>query len=813
MRRRLILASGILALAFSFARAYRQWREPAIEMTLEESFPGKFTVVNVDGAPYDAGLRVGDGIVVVNGEPIYRLTELERSLYSNKPGQEILLTVYRQGYYDDVTFVVESKLSRDLLVKSLKMLVGIIYLGVGLFIVVRMPDDERGLLFYLLSLCLILYLYPEATLTRGGILGTLEHIVSLLFVWIPSLFLHFFLIFPRRKKLIDRGRWVLPAVYLPYLVFFLLFLLIPYEMPAVNNFYAVLRGIYIACGLVALIHSHLRAETPALKKQTSLIVWGALFGLIPYLIYSFVYPYLSVGMHPTAGFSFRPLIYGSFIFMGAVPLAIAYSILRHRLFDIDVILRKGIVYTVITGFIVLLYLLVVGYLGSRVKGVMGIDSSYITIAFTLAVALLFNPLKVRLQHVIDKVFYRERYNYSQVLLEMTEKLNLIIDLDQLLVFYLDRVVNTMKLSGAAVFIENEGGSAFTARHMKGLEREVEGESLSFEAGSSVAGWLEEGVPVDLHGINLEKRCRMLTDDERKKIDSLRPALIIPFTVGGRLIGWASFSEKLSGELFSQEDIELLSTISRQAAIAMENARTYENLKETHEKLVRTERLALVGEMAARIAHEVRNPLASIKMNIQILERKMKLPHPDDEEYLDITKKEIERLNTVMREILDFAKPITLNLQVGSLNRLVRETLRQVLPQTDRDGIVVIENLEENLPDFSFDSGRVKQALLNLLLNALDAVGGDGEITLRTRLEIEDEGMWARIDVSDTGEGMDDLVVQKVFEPFYTTKAKGVGLGLANVKRFVEEHGGEVRVCTQEGGPTTFSIYLPVVRGV
>jgi signal transduction histidine kinase len=811
MKRRFIILTGLIILCVASARVYVQWVDPAIGVTLEETSPGEFSVVTVEGNPAAAGLRVGDNIAVINGEPIYNLSELERSLYNNYPGDEVLLTVYRRGYYDDISFVVENKLSRDFLVNALKMLVGLISLGVGLFVVLRKPGDSRAVVFYLLSLCLMLYLYPEAAMTGNGLLGVVDRAISLLFLWIPPLFLHFFLIFPFRKQLVDRHRWVLPVVYFPSFVFFLVFLLIPYEMLWVNNVHAVLRGIYLASGLAALVHGYSQTELPALKKQTGLIVWGAVFGVLPYLVYSISYPFMSGQLQLVGEISFRPLIYASFIFMGAVPLAIAYSILRHRLFDIEVIIRKGLVYTVITGLVVGLYLLLVGYLGSRIKGFMGIDSSYVTIAFTLVVALLFNPLKVRLQSTIDRVFYRERYNYSQVLLEMTEKLNLIVDLDELLVFYLGRVADTMKLEGAAVFIEDREEGGYLIRYARGIPEESDEDSY-FEESSAIAGWLEAGVPIDLSGGELERRYRMLSEEERGEMEKLQPALSLPVTIGGRLIGWASLCQKRSGELFSQGDIQLLSTVSRQAAIAVENARTYEDLRLTHERLVMTERLAVLGEMAARIAHEVRNPLASIKMNIQILERKMKLPHPDDEEYLEITKKEIERLNTVMREILDFAKPVRLNPQVSSLNRLLRETVHQIFPESSRDGIVVVEDLEEALPDFPFDSVRVKQAVLNLLLNAVDAVGGSGGVTLKTRLEPGSRDLMAKVEVTDTGKGMSEEVAKKIFEPFYTTKAKGVGLGLANVKRFIEEHGGEVNVRTSEGGPTTFSICLPIVRG-
>lgn len=811
MNRTLLIIIGTVVFALAVGRTVKQWTEPAITVAFEESYPGKFTVVRVDGNPAEAGLETGDVVAVINGEPIYTLAELERSLYQNEPGDRVLLTVYRQGYYDDISFAVDHRLERDLLVKLLKMLVGLIYFGVGLFIVFQRPRDSRAVVFYLLSLCLTLYLYPEASFARRGIARFVERGVSLLFLWIPALFLHFFCIFPWEKDLIRQHRWILGVLYLPSLVFYILFLLNPYEMPTLNNVHALFRGVYLALGLAALLHSYAVSTTPALKKQAGLIVWGSIFGVLPYLLYSFGYPFLAMRDQLIGDMSFTPLIYASFIFMGAVPLAIAYSILKHRLFDIDVILRRGIVYTFLTVLIIALYLLVVGYFGNMLRGVTGIDSTYITIAFTLVVALLFNPLKVRIQRVIDRVFYRERYNYSQILLEMTENLNLIIELDQLVVSFLDRVVDTMKLSGGHVFIEDRDEESFSSRYARGPDRES-GEVCRVSADSVLVGKLSSGSPLDLSGGGLEKLCEELPHEERRVVEALKPALVIPFMFAGRLIGWASFSEKLSGEIFSQEDIDLLATVSRQASIAVENARTYEDLKQTHDRLLKTERLAVIGEMAARIAHEIRNPLASIKMNIQILGRKMKLPHPDDEEYLDITRKEIDRLNTVLREILNYSKPVTLSTQLTSVNTLVHETLHQVFPNHFEDGIEIVEKFSDRLPEISLDRGKIKQALLNILVNAQDAVGSEGTITTATDL-IDRDGEWcARIDVTNSGRGLDEEAARRVFEPFYTTKAKGVGLGLANAKRYVEEHGGKIRIWTKPEGPTTFSMFLPVVRG-
>jgi signal transduction histidine kinase len=417
--------------------------------------------------------------------------------------------------------------------------------------------------------------------------------------------------------------------------------------------------------------------------------------------------------------------------------------------------------------------------------------------------------------MIDRLFYRERYSASQVLLEMTERLNLVLDLEELLASFLDRVVDTMKLSGGAIVLEDRERGGFCTRYTRGKSARAL-DDLVVSSDSAIVAKLGRRMPLELHGLDHEGSFPEFTATERRALLDTKAALLIPFTVGGKLTGWVVFSEKMSGELFSREDIDLLSTLSRQAAIAIENARTYEDLRKTHEKLLHTERLALVGEMAARIAHEVRNPLASIKMNIQILERKVRLPDPGDEEYLDIAKKEIERLNDVMKEILDFSKPVKLEKTPLSLNVLLRETVRQVFPGASPDGIVVTMDLEEGLPEIPVDRSRMKQVFLNLLTNAQDAVGAKGAVTLRTRLEVDGDELIVWTDITDTGRGMGEEVAKRIFEPFYTTKAKGVGLGLANVKRFVEEHGGEVRLETREGGPTTFSIRIPVTgewRGV
>ena len=223
------------------------------------------------------------------------------------------------------------------------------------------------------------------------------------------------------------------------------------------------------------------------------------------------------------------------------------------------------------------------------------------------------------------------------------------------------------------------------------------------------------------------------------------------------------------------------------------------------ELLDARRLAALGQFAAAIAHDIRTPLTSISMNVQILRRKLQLPD-DDREHLDIALEELARLDRSVAEILDFAKPVKLTSEPIDVAELIEATRKNLTPVLTERGVAVrIAPGDRDALTVHGDPQRLRQALTNLVDNAAAASRPGAEVTLRATatgdrcvaIEVEDHGR---------GIGPDDL--PRIFEPFFTTRPDGTGLGLAIVHKVVRAHGGDIKVRSTLGAGSTFTITLP-----
>ncbi|HUT32324.1 MAG TPA: ATP-binding protein [Planctomycetota bacterium] len=211
----------------------------------------------------------------------------------------------------------------------------------------------------------------------------------------------------------------------------------------------------------------------------------------------------------------------------------------------------------------------------------------------------------------------------------------------------------------------------------------------------------------------------------------------------------------------------------------------ESLRAAEERLVASERLAAVGQVAAGIAHEVRNPLSGIKMSAQVLRRRLRELDPTVDESASILLAEVSRLEVIIDDLLTFARPTTLKAEPSDLNAVIGGVLDFMARQLDHAGIAVRRELAEGLPAAPLDPQRIRQVVLNLVLNAAEAMPNGGTLVARTRAT--DREVVAEFD--DTGHGIAPEVAGKVFEPFFTTKPGGSGLGLGISRTLTEAHGG------------------------
>jgi signal transduction histidine kinase len=287
-------------------------------------------------------------------------------------------------------------------------------------------------------------------------------------------------------------------------------------------------------------------------------------------------------------------------------------------------------------------------------------------------------------------------------------------------------------------------------------------------------------------------------------------LALPLLVRDRSIGAVVIVESRGPRRFSPSEVERAYAIANQLAVAVEHARLYEDLRRSYadlaraqDQLVHRERLAALGELAAIVAHEVRNPLGVIFNSLGSL-RRMVQPSGNAKMLLGIVGEEAERLNRIVGDLLDFARPSPPALRPEPLDRVIDDALGAALAR-GAGRVAVAREIAPDLPAVPMDVRLVRQALLNLTLNAVQAMPGGGTLSVRARLD----GAAARVEIADTGPGIADEVRHRIFEPFFTTKATGSGLGLAVVKRIVDDHRGALEVRSAPGEGTTFVLRLPL----
>lgn len=229
----------------------------------------------------------------------------------------------------------------------------------------------------------------------------------------------------------------------------------------------------------------------------------------------------------------------------------------------------------------------------------------------------------------------------------------------------------------------------------------------------------------------------------------------------------------------------------------------EELHRATQEKIKLEKISAVSEMAMVVAHEIKNPLNSIKAACSYLKANFK--GKVFQEFLSIIDRETQRLNELITSFLTYARPISLKLEKANINTIIKDVINLMKTEFEEEGKIIEMNLDQSIPEFYFDPSQIKQMILNLLVNAEDATKEGDKIWVIT----QKEGDFVVISVKDTGEGIPEEILDKIFEPFFTTKVTGSGLGLACVERIVREHGGKITVFSKKGEGTEFKVFLPI----
>jgi signal transduction histidine kinase len=253
----------------------------------------------------------------------------------------------------------------------------------------------------------------------------------------------------------------------------------------------------------------------------------------------------------------------------------------------------------------------------------------------------------------------------------------------------------------------------------------------------------------------------------------------------------------------------IKALSRRVHNLMENVDLAQSqLEKSQEHLVQTEKLALVGKLAAGVAHSIRNPLTSVKMRLFSLERNLELS-PTQTEDLEVISEEIRHIDNIVRSFLEFSRPPKLKMHKASLSDVVDSALTLLSHRLESYGVTVEVKRTERLPEMGCDAEQLKEVLVNLILNSCDAMVDGGVITIQEgKGQVAPLGRVAFLKLSDTGPGVSASIRDKIFQPFFSTKEEGTGLGLSIATRIIQEHGGFIELTSREGEGAGFIITLP-----
>lgn len=292
-------------------------------------------------------------------------------------------------------------------------------------------------------------------------------------------------------------------------------------------------------------------------------------------------------------------------------------------------------------------------------------------------------------------------------------------------------------------------------------------------------------------------------------EGIRMMLNLPITLRKNIIGVIRifFTEKKS---FSDEDLDFLSTVAQECACAVERAWLFEELQCRYDRLVtQTDKLTALGRMAAGIAHEINNPLSGILLFSTSLREKADPGGPVGEG-LDVIIEETVRCREIIKDLLEFSREKTQQKTVADLNTIILKALT-LLDNTFRaTRITIVKDLSSDMPETLLNQNQIQQVFINLLLNSAEAIGQDGTITVGSRYDLDRKCVVG--EVQDTGGGISEEDLERIFEPFYTTKPKGTGLGLAVSYGIVKNHQGTLKAFNNQGGGAHFVVEIPAVIG-
>jgi len=530
-----------------------------------------------------------------------------------------------------------------------------------------------------------------------------------------------------------------------------------------------------------------RAEGARLRYIALVGGLGGLFTLIEYL------PYTGLDIPPVGTILILVFLY-----------ALSQSITHYRLIDLyELAGRLGVLTALAFVLAFILWLM---------RLVSGEQLFLHVVVSAFVVLILFDPLRTKVQQWISQVFFHERFELEQTIQALRRSAAHILDVEELGQALINGLEQSPRFTQGALYLLDPDAHVFILKNHFGPKP---AERVEMAPARPLLDRLAKTGAAVLENAERELEERRRLGDDREAETAHDIAVTLRALQASVCLGLRGESDELYGFLtvrddrlrdaFSREEVQLLAGLAMQIAVTIENSQLYHQMKER-------DRLAALGEMAAGLAHEIRNPLGSIKASAQYLAETSEQSE-DASEFLGIIVDEVDRLNRVVSSFLDYARPAHNDTEPISVNPAVHLTLQLLRPECDSVDVALHVTLDPDLPKVRIDMERLRQVLINLVQNAVQAMTGGGDVFVETRVQDrfrvgEGARRWVQISVRDTGPGIPPDLLANLFVPFVTTKQQGTGLGLAISHRIVSEAGGRIDVRSREGFGSTFLVLLP-----
>lgn len=522
--------------------------------------------------------------------------------------------------------------------------------------------------------------------------------------------------------------------------------------------------------------------------------------------------------------SVAALVLGSPVIPGIGPIVtavylyfVAQTLVRERLLDLPEvamrILSLSLLVVVVTAMYALLLVWIPTAPGNRSLFVFNAAVA------TFAVLVLVEPVRTEIESRIEGWLFRDRPVLRRILVQLRGKLGGVIDPEEMAKLVMAELSQSGRVTQTSLYLMDRQGTGLVLAAHLGVQPLAR---LDLATRRPIIEWMLRLGPL-LKDVLERERDRASTemrtelDEILATMSALSASLVLPIVgrppdadddAAPELLGALFVDDERLLEPFTREEVELFAGVVAAAATTIQNSAVYEARKER-------DRLAALGEMAAGLAHEIRNPLGSIKGAVLVMEPSFERLEPETQEYLQVIVEEVDRLNRVVSQFLTYSRPFKGELTRVATSDIITATLR-LLSEDQRAKITVEPDpAQRAIPDVRGDGDALRQVLLNLLLNALDAIGEaeDGRIWISRSVRRRGllRGDAVAVNVCDNGPGLSTQTMTNLFVPFHTTKSGGTGLGLPISQRIVENHRGTIEVGKTTSGGARFTVLLPALN--